>query len=280
MLVVIAFVLLYVKNIYDDFISDQIDLTNASSLYFYMNIVASLVNYTSQLLQTKSIMHFYNTVPLFPIIRYLDIKTKSVKNSVLLIFIKIVLFPIIIEINLVVRELRSGRPDANIWKTLYSLYPTLLANFVPNCIFAGFVVCRECMIALGHQLNAVEKEANFYQNAKQMILHKPFYRMQIFCNLSDKVDELSTKYTSICYYTMEFIELGAMPILCSLLSNLLGITAGFFQQYYAIADTMINEETYNFFDALTNGVFLVLSFSEIGLLSIMANECIMQNIKR
>uniref|UniRef100_A0A454A0P1 Gustatory receptor n=1 Tax=Stomoxys calcitrans TaxID=35570 RepID=A0A454A0P1_STOCA len=273
MLVNVTFVLLYVKNIYDDYVSDQIDLKNASSLYYYMNIICSLANYVSQVIQTKAIMNFYNSVPLFETIRFLDITAKAVRSSGILVFVKVILFPIIIEINLLVREMHTG-PDFNIWQTFYALYPTVLANFLPNCIFSGFVICRETMIALGGHLRLIEKEANFYQDVRQMTLHKPFYRMQIFCDLSDKVDVLAGHYTSICYYTTAFMQLGAMPILFSLLSNLFGITAGFFQQYYAIADTMINEESYNLFDAMTNGVFLVISFSEIALLSMVANECI------
>lgn len=273
LVVIASFMYLYVKRIYDDFISDQIDLKNAVSIYYYTNIVGSLVNYFSHLIQTKAILEYYNSVPIFDTLRAFDMNPKIVRSSALMVFFKIIIFPVIIETNLVLRELRNEH-DRNLWRTLYSVFPMIIANFLPNCVFAGFVLCRECMSSLNRQLEMIEKEANFYQGVKQMILHKPFHRMQIYCDLSDKVEHLAEKYAIICMYTLKYMDLNSLPILCSLLSNLFGITAGFFQQYYAIADTMINEESYDLFDAMTNAVFLAISFLEIALLGVVANECL------
>ncbi|XP_073818320.1 putative gustatory receptor 94a [Musca autumnalis] len=271
--VIAGFVFIYGKRLHEEYATGQIDLKNAVSIYYYLNIICALVNYLWQLAKTNKILKFYNTVPVFDCMSYFCIDHRSVKKAALLTFIKIILIPIIVEINLILRELRKGE-ESNLLETLYHLYPMVIANFLPNCLFAGFVVCRECMKALNILLKLVENEANFYQNVKQMKLNTRFYRMQIFCDLSDKLDELSEKYNLVCFYTLEYTQLISLPLICSLLSNLLGITAGCFQQYYAIADTMINEETYDVFDALTNGVFLAISFSEIAILNMVVNDCI------
>ncbi|XP_061394420.1 putative gustatory receptor 94a [Musca vetustissima] len=270
-------VCLYVfgKRFYEEFRTDQMDLKNAVSIYYYLSIVCSMVNYFSQFLKIKDLLEFYNQVPVFDCLCYFNINPRSVKKSALLTFIKIILFPIIVEVNLIIRELHGGGgEEPNLVGTLYNLYPMVIANFLPNCLFAGFVLCREGMKALNSRLLTIEKEANLYQDKKQMKILSNFQRMQIFCDLSEKLDELCEKYNAICSYTLAYVDLLAMPLVFSLLSNLFGITAGCFQQYYAIADTMINEEPYDMFDAMTNGVFLAISFSEIALLNMAVNDCI------
>lgn len=273
LLLFITVTVVYIRKTCADFKANELDLKNAVKLYYYMNVIATLVNYGSQLYHKTSIAYFYGRVPFFDTIRYLDIQPKVVKFAALMIFVKVILFPIIIETVLILRVIHKGENNS-IWSTLYTLYPIVMTNFLPNCIFGAFIVCRELMVALNKHLSRVEHEANYYQDVKQMILHKPFYRMQIFCNLSDKLDELAIKYSDICLYTLEYMKIGAVPLLAAFICNLFGITVQFFQQYKSIADTMINNDGYNVFDALTNGVFLLISFSEIALHSLIANECI------
>ncbi|XP_023296333.1 putative gustatory receptor 94a [Lucilia cuprina] len=272
--IIILFTLIYIRRLYNEVVSEELDLKNAVTLYYYMNIFGAATNFLSQLWNTKAAAHFFNTVKLFETLKYFDVDVEVIHSSLLLVTLKIIIFPIIIEITLILRQLRNDYEERSLLWTIYTLYPLVIANIIPNCLFGIFVVCRQLTMSLNRHLKELEKEANFLQNMDQILLHKPFYRMQKFCNLADKLDELAEKYSLICAQTLLYMSMCSTPLLASLLCNLFGITAGFFRQYYALADTLINEESYDVFNAITNGVFLIISFLEIALHSLVADQSI------
>ncbi|XP_065372265.1 putative gustatory receptor 94a [Calliphora vicina] len=272
--IIILFTMIYIRRLYYEIITEELDLKNAVTLYYYMNIFGAATNYLSQLLNTKSAVDFFNVVQLFETMEYVDVEMEVIQSSILLVTLKTIIFPIIIEITLILRQLRDDDEDRSLLWTVYTLYPLVIANIIPNCLFGIFVICRQFTMALNRQMRELEKEANFLQNIEQICLHKRFYRMQKFCNLADKLDELAEKYSLICSQTLAYMSLCTTPLMASLLCNLFGITAGFFRQYYALADTLINEESYDVFNAVTNGVFLIISFLEIALHSLVADQSI------
>lgn len=267
----ILFTIIYIRRLYIDIISDELDLDNAVTLFNYMNIIGAFINYLSQLVYCKASMNFFNVAQLFPTLEYFDLDMKAIHSSILLVTMKTIVFPTIIEITLILKQLRDDENKSLLW-TIYTLYPLVIVNIIPNCLFGVFVICRIFTLALNNNLSSLEKEANFLQNKEQITLHNHFYRMQKFCDLADKLDELSEKYALICSQTLAYINLCTAPLLGSLLCNLFGVTTGFFLQYYALADTIINEESYDVFNAITNGVFLIISFLEIALHSLVANQ--------
>lgn len=268
----ILFAIIYTRRLYNDIISDELDLKNAVKLFYYMNILGAATNYLSQLLYCKASMDFFNVAQLFSTLDYFDLDEKVLHSSILLVTMKSIIFPIIIEIILILKQLRDDDDNKSLLWTIYTLYPLVVVNIIPNCLFGVFVICRQLTLALNNNLRNLEKEANFLQNMEQIILHKRFYRMQKFCDLADILDGLMEKYALICSQTLAYISLCTMPLLASLLCNLFGITSGFFLQYYALADTIINEESYDVFNAITNGVFLSISFLEIALHSLVVNQ--------
>lgn len=261
------------KQLYAAYNDDKINLANAETLYYYISIVGVVLSYICQLVQTTELREFLSNVPLFEILDYFELKRSVVKSSIQIILVKTVVFPIILEINLLIRQSRN-EPEESLLKTFYTLFPTVVSNFLPNCAFSSIVVCYHTMRALNLRLEKIEKEANFYQDVKQMILHKHFYRMQKFCNLADTLDELSQKYTLICGYTLRYVDINSVAIMATLLCNLFAITGGLFQEYNALADTFINKKNYDVFDALTNGVFLSIAVADIALYGSMANDCL------
>uniref|UniRef100_A0A454A0J4 Gustatory receptor n=1 Tax=Stomoxys calcitrans TaxID=35570 RepID=A0A454A0J4_STOCA len=271
-LVTIIVTIASVQQFYTDWQKKQMDLTSASQLYYYVNVVGVIINYNCQLMQVKVTKDFLNTVPFFSLIEYLKINGKALGSSVALALLKIIIFPLIIECNLLLRHYREEAKESPL-KTLYTLYPVVISNFLPNCVFGIMVMCEHSIKALNMQLKALEEKANFYQNERQIALHKPYHRMQIFCNLSDLLEELSEKYSLICLKTLQYVDIHAVPLLAALLSNLLAITSGLFHQYSAIASVIINRQSYDIFDAVTNGVFLLISIMDMVLYGMIANYC-------
>lgn len=273
----VIFNLVYTRRLYYEIITSGFDLKNAVKLYFYMNVIGGIMNYLWQLMNCKAAVDFVNQVQLFTTMKYFDIDVAAIKSTILLVTLKTLIFPTVIAIAVILRKLHNGFDiTQSIVFTLYVSYPIFCANITPNCLFGIFVVCRQLTLALNRNLSKLEKEANFLQDSKQMRLHKHFYRVQRFCHMADKLDELAEKYATICSQTLQYMSLGALPLLISLVCNLLGITVGLFRQYYDLADTLINEESYDIFRSVSNGIFLIISFLEIALHSLVGNQTIME----
>ena len=270
----IIFGVIYIRIFYNEIVSKTFDLNSAVNLYYYMNVMAAFINYISQLRISKPSCDYFNTSKLFEVLEYFTIEAIINQSIIWMVFTKIIIFPLAIESTLILRHLRNEDNEKSLLWTIYTLYPLVMSNIVPNCFFGVMVVCRQAINALNSDLEKLLKEANLLQRAEQMHLHKNFYRMQKFCNMADKLDELSLIFNLICSQTISYMKLAEIPLLASLVCNLFGVTAGLFQQYYAVAGTFINDDEYDAFDALTNGVFLVISFLEIAMFSLVADQSI------
>lgn len=268
------FITLYSIRLFNAYKIGQLDITNAVTLYHCISLVGAVVNYISQLICSKAYCEYYNTSCLFEIMTYFRAETVVYHKELFLLITKIFLFPIVVEITLLLRQMYDSNESQKLIFTLYTLYPLIIANIVPNILYGGMVICKRSALALNRDLVRIKNEANFLQKAEQILLHKKFYRMQRYCCLADNLDELSEKYTIICVQTLAYTKLAAPPFLASLLCNLFGITTNLFRQYYALADTLINNKTYDVFDALTNGIFLMISFLEIAMHSYITDQCI------
>lgn len=270
----IVFIMVYTLRLYNDYKSGELDITNAVTLYHCISLVGAVIGYVTQLVYCKGYCKYYNTLRLFEIMTYFKAETVVFHKEVFLSLTKLFLFPVVIEITLILRQLQEYDESKSLMSTLYTVYPLIAANIAPNILFAGMVICNRAARALNKAVVKIKNEANFLQKPEQILLHKQFYRMQRYCCLADNLDELSEKYTMICVQIMAYTELSAPPLLASLLCNLFGITTGLFRQYYAVVDTFINNETYDVFRALTNGVFILISFLEIAMHSYVTGQSI------
>ena len=268
------FAWLYLKKLYDSVVSEGLVIENAVSLFYYMNVISALLNYGSQILVGKEYTNIYNNSRVFEAMDYLSVDRKMLQSQIVLVVTKIILYPLVTEITLILQHVRKDEDDTNVLWTLFTLYPLILSNVIPNCFFGIMILSRQGILALNQVIQDIEKEANFIQNPQQMGLHKHFYRMHKFCNLADKLDELLRIYSMICYSTMNYINLASIPLIAALLCNLFAITAGFFQQYYSLADTLINEERYDAINAITNAIFLIISLIEVALHSFVAEQSV------
>ncbi|XP_028894351.2 putative gustatory receptor 94a [Zeugodacus cucurbitae] len=260
--IAIAFTVCYGQSMLNDWQQNQFDLENVIKLYSYMNITSVIINYLTVLLLSRTFVRFFNGVSLFETLKFFDVSAKTVIVSVRLVILKAILIPVIYEVTLILQQLRN-EPDKHLLWTLYTLLPMVLSQMLPHLFFGTLVISKVLMETLNERLSEIANETNCMQTALQMKLHKPYYRMQRFCDLADRLDLLAQKYQIICRQTTTYLQLLSAPLICSLLCNLCGITVGCFRQYLAIAETFVNNEPYDVFHALTNAVFLAISVIEV-----------------
>uniref|UniRef100_W8BZD0 Gustatory receptor n=1 Tax=Ceratitis capitata TaxID=7213 RepID=W8BZD0_CERCA len=257
-----TFTMSYGRNMLIDLLKNRFNLENVIQLYSYMNIVAVIVNYLTALILSRTFVRFFNRVALYETIKFFDVNAKTLIVSVRLVLLKGLLIPVIYEVTLILQQIRNA-PDKHLLWTFHTLLPMILSQMFPNLFFSALVICKTLMVSLNERLMEIVNEVNCLQNILQMSLQKPYYRMQRFCELADRLDLLAQKYDIICKQTTVYLHLLSAPLICSLLCNLCGITAGCFTQYLAIAETLVNNEPYDAFNALTNAVFLVISIVEV-----------------
>ncbi|XP_017468709.1 PREDICTED: putative gustatory receptor 94a [Rhagoletis zephyria] len=271
LVITLVFTISYGHDVINDLRTGQFDLKNAVKLYSYMNILASIISYLTALCLTRIWAQSLNGVALFETMHFFDVRARMVVSSNRLVFLKSLLIPIMQEVTLILQQMYN-EPDKNLMWTLYTLLPMIVSQMFPNIFFGTLVISKLLVTTLNEHLGEVVNEVNCLQTALQMSLHKPFYRMQRFCELADRLDLLAQKYKIICEQTTIHLQLHSVPLICSLMCNLCGITASCFTQYLAIADTLVNNEPYNVFNALTNAVFLVISVVEVLLQAQICDE--------
>ncbi|XP_039961240.1 putative gustatory receptor 94a [Bactrocera tryoni] len=261
-----VFTVSYGQSMLNDWQNDEFDLENVTNLYRYMNITSVIINYLTAFILSSTFVRFFNTVSLFETLRFFEVSARTVIVSVRLVILKALLIPVIYEVTFLLQQIRN-EPDKPLLWTLYTVLPLVLAQMYPNLFFSALVIGKVLVETLNERLCEIVNEVNCMQTPLQMSLHKPYYRMQRFCDLADRVDLLAQKYDIICRQTTKYLQLLSAPVICSLLCNLCGITVGCFRQYLAVAETLVNNEPYDVFQALTNAAFLAISVIEVMLLA-------------
>ncbi|XP_023034235.1 putative gustatory receptor 94a [Drosophila willistoni] len=69
MLVTILFASVYVRQMYQDYIHNQLNLQDATKLYSYMNVIVTVVNYITQMVMGRQVARMMRRVPLFSTLR-------------------------------------------------------------------------------------------------------------------------------------------------------------------------------------------------------------------
>ncbi|KAH8359754.1 hypothetical protein KR093_008695 [Drosophila rubida] len=271
MLITAVFTTIYVRQMYSDYTMSKLNLRDAVKLYSYMNITVAIINFITQMLMSKTVARMMSQVPLFETINSLHIDGRTVMTSVMLALIKVLGFPFVMEVALIVQQKRI-EPNLRWSWTFYTLFPMVISNFLNNCYFGAMIIVKNIMQALNERLKTQVQQVNLMQHEKQRKLYSKYYRIQRFCTLADELDELAIKYKMICRQSTDYMALMSLSIVLSLICHLLGITVGVFNQYYAIAESVIGKKPYDAFGAFINLVFLSISLLEIALLTYLSND--------
>ncbi|XP_022234610.2 putative gustatory receptor 94a [Drosophila obscura] len=271
MLWTIAFAGIYGHQIYQDYVQGQLNLRDAVSLYGYMNIIVAVINYVTQMLKHDAVAKNMSQVPLFETLKMFHLDNTSLLRSIAMAMVKSVGFPLILETALILQQ-RRLQPDLSLIWTVYRLMPLFISNLLNNCYFGAMIVVKEILKALNERLESQRQLVNLMQREDQLKLNTAFYRMQRFCSLADELDILADRYMVIYVHSDKYLSLMSLSIILSLICHLLGITVGFYSQYYAMADTFIGGKPYDGLGALINLVFLLISFTEITMLAHLCNN--------
>ncbi|EDV94695.1 putative gustatory receptor 94a [Drosophila grimshawi] len=270
-MVTVLFSSIYVRQMYEDYMKSQLNLHDAVKLYSYMNITVAIINFVTQMLVSDRVAKMMSNVPLFTTLDEFQLDKDTVRNSVVAALVKGIGFPLAIEIALILQQ-RRHEPDLNWAWSLYKLLPMVISNLLNSCYFGAMIITKNIVEALNERLNMQVQQVNLLQHDQQKKLHSNYYRIQRYCSLADQIDVLAEKYHIICTQSEKYMALMSLSIVLSLICHLLGITIGFFDQYYAIAESVIGRKPYDAFGALINLMFLGISIAEIGLLTYVSND--------
>ncbi|XP_017956941.1 putative gustatory receptor 94a [Drosophila navojoa] len=274
MMVTAIFTSIYVRQIYKDYMNSDLNLRDAVKLYSYMNITVATINFFTQMIMSKTAGEMMSTVPLFQTLNELHIESGAIRKSVMLALIKVLGFPLVLEIALVMQQ-RRNEPDAHWTWTLYKLFPMIISNFLNNCYFGAMIIAKNIAEAVNDRLKMVVDQVNSMQMPINREHYSKYYCIQRYCTLADELDDLAIKYKIICVKSTEYMALMSLSIILSLICHLLGITVGVFNQYYGIAESVIGGKQFDGFGALINLVFLTISILEIALLTYVSNDILL-----
>ncbi|KAH8310699.1 hypothetical protein KR044_002597 [Drosophila immigrans] len=261
-LVATIFASFYVNLIWKEYKNGQLGQLDIIKIYCYVNTIAALLNYVTQWAIMGDILHFLNNLPLFSTINFLDITFTSVRQSVIFSMIKMFGFPLMLQLAALLYQ-QHKQPELSWTHSSITMIPIVLGNQLNNCFFGGILIAHGLFMQINNVLRQMLAEVNRLQTPLGMFFHKPFYRMQRFCDLADQLDELADKYTQIARFSKAYLVLTSFSLVMSLGINLFTTTLGCYLQYQAIADYVFLEEAYDVTKALSHFVFLVVPFLEI-----------------
>lgn len=271
MLITAIFTSIYVHQIYLDYINSKLNLRDAVNLYSYMNIIVAIINFFTQMVMSKRVARMMSSVPLFKTLNVIQIDGGTVIRSVGLAMIKVIVFPFIIELALIWQQKRY-EPELRWTWTLFKLFPMIISNFLNNCYFGAMIIVKNIMKAINIRLKLQVHQVNLMEQDDSGKLYSRYYRIQQFCTMSDELDMLADKYKIICVQGKDYMALMSLSIVLSLICHLLGITVGVYNQYYAIAESVIGSKPYDGFGAFINLVFLTISVLEIALIAYLSDD--------
>ncbi|XP_017845959.1 putative gustatory receptor 94a [Drosophila busckii] len=269
--VTLLFSFIYLREIY---LETDYDYRDAVKLYTYMNITVAIINFVTQMFMSNQVARMMSKVPLFETLKQLHIERAAIKRSVILALIKVIGFPLVMELALMWQQKRNEPHLSLVW-TLYKLLPMIISNFLNNCYFGAMIIAKNIIETINAKLRTQVQQVNFMQQAQELENRSRYYRIQQFCNFADELDNLAFIYKIVCSQATDYMALMSLSVVLSLICHLLGITVGVFNQYYAIAQTIFEHKPYDGFGALINIVFLIISLLEIMMLALLSNNILL-----
>ncbi|EDW67447.1 putative gustatory receptor 97a [Drosophila virilis] len=261
----------YVTQIWVAYSENKIDLRDPIQIYCYMNLCVALLNYVTQWAIIPEILSFQNSLPLFSTLDSFTISLRSVGRATSLASLKMFVCPLLMHFTLIIYQ-RHRQPELNWMSTGKLMLPIYLGNQLNNCFFGGIVITKIVLVEINRRLREIRNEVNRLQTPLELLLQKPYYRMQRFCYLADRLDELASKYALSTGRSMTYMLLTAFSLVSSMAINLIITTLGFYTQYQAFADHILLEEAYDIARALAHFVFLVVPFTEICLVARVSQQ--------
>lgn len=255
------------------------DGNDISEIYSSMNILSAIISYVILIPYHKGIVDYLNQAQLEFLImkKYVQENIAEAKFKMVQFLAKAAVFPVILWINVTFKSLyyESGENDSTFLGLLrgyLTMIPYIIRSSPATCLYGILLLTAFYMQKLIENVEIIIKEINLITFHKDLKIYTNFYKMQRFSELSEQLDDISFKYTTIIKSTREYVGFVEIPWIASLGCNLIGVTYGIFAQYTYIANTVFDGEPYDFASAFTGGIFIVVSTMETFLQANIATE--------
>lgn len=263
----------YGHHVWQAYTEKQINLRDPIQIYSYMFACAAVFNYVTQWAMVPDILRFQNSLDLFKTMEYFRLTLGVMARSTVLAGVKMFGCPLVMQLTLIIYQ-KYTHPELSWIRSSHIMLPIYLGNQLNNCFFGGIVVTRCVLIEINKRLREILLEVNRLQTPLELLLHKPYYRMQRFCDLADRLDELTSKYALSTAYSMEYLDLTAFSLVTNMAICLTSTTLGIYTQYQAVADYLMLDIPYDIYQALAHFVFLVIPMADIYLLARVCQQVI------
>lgn len=268
----------YLPEVYTE-ITNYEDEKDISKIYAAMNILSAVVAYVVLIAYHREIVTFLNQAQLEFVVmkRYVQDNIHEARFKLFQFGAKAALFPVILWANITFKQLyldsrEDERTLTHLMKGYMTMIPYVIRSAPSTCLYGILLLTSFYMKKLIANVETMVREINLITFHKDLKIHKHFYKMQRFCELSDELDDIAFKYTRILKSTRDYVGFVEIPWIASLGCNMIGVTYGIFAQYTYVANTVFDGEPYDFASAFTGGIFILVSGMEIFLQANIATE--------
>lgn len=274
----IIFSAYYLPEVYNEFLNYE-DERDISKIYSAMNILSAVVSYVVLIAYHRGIVDFLNKaqIEFFTMKSYVESNIQESKFKLFQFGAKAAVFPMILWTTITFKHLYSESHDGESTLThlkqgYMTMIPYMIRSAPSTCLYGILLLTSFYMKQLIANAEIMVREINLITFHKELKIHKNFYKMQRFCELSDLLDDIAIKYTQILKSTRDYVSFVEIPWIASLGCNMIGVTYGIFAQYTYIANTVFDDEPYDVASVFTGTIFILVSAMEIFLQANIATE--------
>lgn len=261
------FSIYYLPQIYNEIINFE-DERDISKIYPVLNILSAEVSFMVLFYYHSKIIVFLNKAQIEFILmkEYVQSKVNVLRLSVF--GVRALGFPLILCATTTIKHLLynplEGESAVNRLKQGYlSIIPYIIRSSSSTLIYGILMFTSFYMKSLIADVQSITKEVNLLNFHRDFRIYKPFHKMQRFCEMSDRLDEILGIYSRIMSITQEYVRFIQIPWIASLGCNTFGVTYGIFAQYTYIVNTTFDGNDYDIVSAFSGAIFILVSAIDI-----------------
>lgn len=236
---------------------------NLAAPYMAINVSAAIIIFIITTFESrKSVVVMNQTLEIF-----LRLGKQLTERTCILITVKtltkVIGIPAILETALVTNLVGVSNID-NIFDFLAALtiiVPYLYRSLAPNVLYGAILISTEILKILNEQMQQIMKRVIFVNSGGERSEHTDYFKMEIFCQMSDQLDKIAEEYFHLCRITKSLVNLSATALLFSLFCDVYVLIVQLFVEFVAITNSIIDSEPYNFvrgMGGMTYSLFLLV----------------------
>lgn len=200
---------------------------------------------------------------------FLEEDYNASRYIVIAFIIKLFIFPFLIEFGIIIKFWHMEN-TIDIKYSLLLFIPYFIRTAIPSCMYAAFILSQTYLKVLNKHLEKIFHQIDLILNHEDFKNEKNYYKMKIFCELSDKIDFIHESYKNVLQLTTICMEIGSLPLLLSMLCNFYIVIIDIFMEYIKICDSVLNGKDYQIiatFSTLIHSIIAILDIFLIGLIT-------------